>query len=97
LEPTTWRLAAPRATDWRAWDDEIVVFHQTTGSTHHLSAFGSAVLMALLDHPSGLDVRALVRALESRADHDDRSSLAEDVRAALTTLAELKLVESVTA
>ena len=88
-----WRPAAPHAIDWREWDDELVVYNDVTGSTHHLSVFGSMVLRALLEHASGVDMTSLVRDVESRVQSEASASLESEVAGALAELVRLQLAE----
>jgi len=92
-----WRLA--HAIAWREFDGEIVVYHDGTGSTHHLGSLGSAVLRALAAHASGIGIGALVHELGIEADpHGDAAAdAAADVEHALDELAELKIAIPVAA
>jgi hypothetical protein len=86
-----WRAAAPDALGARAFDDELVVYNETTGSTHHLSVLGSAVMQTLLRYPDGIAFGDLVRAIA-----DDEGVAADDalghaVARALDGLADLAL------
>ena len=85
-----WRAVAAQAIAWRQWDDEIVVYHDTNGSTHHLSPIASAVLLALLRHPSGMATASLVRAIAEDFDVANMS-LEGEIERALTDLANLEL------
>lgn len=88
-----WRLA--HAIAWREFDGEIVVYHDGTGSTHHLGSLGSAVLRALAAHASGIGIGALVHELGIEADpHGDAAA---DVEHALDELAEMKIAIPVAA
>jgi len=65
-----------------------VVFHETTGHTHHLGPLGRAVLLALLARPSGLRIPEIATLL----DHDALGT-EDPVPALERTLAELTDVE----
>jgi PqqD family protein of HPr-rel-A system len=53
---------------YREWDDELVVFNETTGHTHHIGPLGCAVLLALLARPRGLKTDEVLRALYGTPD-----------------------------
>jgi PqqD family protein of HPr-rel-A system len=86
-----WRPAAPRAIVWRRWDDEIVVYNEATGNTHHLGPLGSDVLLMLLRHPAGIDMAALVREIAERVEFESGAQPADEVRRALLELADAQL------
>lgn len=48
-----WRLAAAADLRWRAWDDEVVVYHEPTAATHLLPADAATVFLALHDAGAG--------------------------------------------
>ncbi len=56
---SSWRLAAG-SIGWRESDGEAVVYHDSTGNTHHVGPLGCAVLRALDDHPCGIGMDALL-------------------------------------
>jgi PqqD family protein of HPr-rel-A system len=87
-----WHAVEPRAISWRQWDDELVVYNDSTGSTHHLSSLGGALMLALLRHTSGIEMTALVRDIAERVDTaEDAALLSAEIDSALTELAELRL------
>ena len=86
-----WHAVEPRAIAWRQWDDELVVYNDSTGSTHHLSALGGALMLALLRHASGIEMAALVRDIAARDDTVEEALLSSEIERALTELAELRL------
>ena len=90
-----WRSAARDALGMRVLDDELVIYNEATGSTHHLSVLGSVVMQALLRYPDGIAFGDLVRAV---ADDDDTvvdDALEEAVARALDGLAALGLAAAV--
>ena len=91
MKDPTWRPLAPDALVSRTWDDELVVYNDVTGSTHHLNVLGRAVMQKLLSHPSGIAVSALVRGIADDARTAADGELAEAVERALADLAELRL------
>jgi PqqD family protein of HPr-rel-A system len=92
-----WRPLAPDALAARSWDDELVVYNDATGNTHHLSVLGRGVMMMLLSHPSGIPLSTIVRAIADDAGTAADDELAEVVERTLVHLAELRLAESVLA
>lgn len=97
MEESTWRPLAPDALASRTWDDELVVYNEVTGSTHHLSVLARAVMMTLLSHPSGIAVSALVRGIADDAGTTPDDELANAVERTLAHLAELRLAAPVPA
>jgi PqqD family protein of HPr-rel-A system len=91
MEDPTWRPLTPEALASRTWDDELVVYNDATGSTHHLNVLGRAVMQKLLSHPSGIAVSALVRDIAGDAGTSADDELAEAVERTLADLAELRL------
>ena len=91
---TRWQPLRPQALCWREWDDEFVVFNDDTGSTHHLSALGGEVMLALLRHPDGIGVDDLVRDLEPRFETDGNVELSAEIEHALSQLATLDIAAS---
>ena len=87
----SWCAARPDAMSWRKWDDEVVVYNELTGSTHHLSAVGSVVFLTLPRHPPGIEMAALVRDVSSHLAIAENPLLMRQVERALAELAELKL------
>jgi len=86
-----WRGAAPDALGMRVFDDELVVYNETTGSTHHLSVLGSVVMQTLLRHPDGIAFGDLVRAVGDDEGVAVDEALAHAIARALDGLAELAL------
>ena len=58
-----WRAIPAEALAWREWDSDVVVFNETTGSTHLLGEFGSEIFRRLLAAESGATVEALAAEL----------------------------------
>ena len=85
-----WRLAAGSSA-WRRFDDEAVVYHGATGSTHHLGPLGSALLSALMHHRTGADVETLLQHLHDDAAIGAEAVLAVEVERTLRELACLEL------
>ena len=89
-----WRPSRPQTLCWREWDDEFVVFNEDTGSTHHLNALGGEVMLALLRHPDGIGLDALVQDVGSRFETAGDIELAAEVEHTLSQLAALEIVAS---
>jgi len=89
-----WRVASPQAIAWREFDDELVIYDNATGDTHHLGALGGHVLLMLLRHPSGVAMPGLVREILDSAEITDNALLAGQIERTLSELAELRLVTS---
>lgn len=94
---SSWRLVAPDALASRSWDDELVLYNDVTGDTHHLSVLGHAVMTMLASHPSGIALAALVRGIADDAGTSADGELAEVVERTLAHLAELRLATPVSA
>jgi len=92
-----WRPFAPDAVASRSWNDELVVYNDVTGSTHHLGVLGSAVMTTLLLHPTGIAQTALVRGIADDAGVVADGDLAAAVERALADLSELRLATAVPA
>jgi PqqD family protein of HPr-rel-A system len=87
-----WRPLFPGTLAWREWDDELVVYNDATGNTHHLSPIASAVLLALAPHRDGIDTPALVRLVEDRSEPSEHARLPVEVGRTLDELERLQLV-----
>jgi PqqD family protein of HPr-rel-A system len=88
----TWRALAPEAIASRTFDDELVLYNDVTGSTHHLSVLGRSVMLAVLAHPCGVALDALVRRVADDSGIDADDALAQSVERTLAELSELRLV-----
>lgn len=86
-----WRLLAPEGFAWREWDDELVIYNEATGSTHHLGALGAEVLLALMRSPDGTNVVALTRDIAARVDLGTGVQLPVEIERALEQLAHFRL------
>jgi PqqD family protein of HPr-rel-A system len=87
-----WRAVAPEAIAVREWDDELVVYNDSTGHTHHLAPFGGKVLLALLDNPAGLNLPELIESVAAAVQISEAKVLAPVVEEALEELARLDLI-----
>jgi PqqD family protein of HPr-rel-A system len=87
---SSWRLAAGSIA-WREFDGEAVVYHDSTGDTHHLGPLGCAVLRVLDHHPSGIGMDALVRHLHPDGAIAFDAALAVEIERTLGELARLEL------
>lgn len=88
----SWRVVAPDALAVREWDDELVVYNDLDGHTHHLAPLGGKVLLALLDFPAGTDVATLIASVGALVAIDEAEVLAPAVDEALDELASLHIV-----
>lgn len=94
MENRTWRALAPEAIASRSFDDELVLYNGVTGSTHYLSVLGRSVMLAVLAHPSGLALEALVRRVAEDSSVGADDALAQSVERTLAELSDLRLVTS---
>ena len=90
-----WRGVARDALGMRVLDDELVVYNETTGSTHHLSVLGTVVMQALLRYPDGIAFHDLVRAVADDEGAVVDDELADALARALDSLAALGLAVAV--
>ena len=93
--PGTWRVVPPEAIALREWDDELVVYNDGNGNTHHLAPVAGKVLLALLHKPTGLDELELIDSVGAMTEIDEASVLAPVVEEALHELGRLGLVACV--
>lgn len=96
MENRTWRALAPEAIASRSFDDELVLYNDATGSTHYLSVLGRSVMLAVLAHPSGLALEALVRRVAEDSGVGVDDAFAQSVERTLAELSESRLVTSTT-
>jgi len=90
-EQAQWRAATPHALAWRRFDDEVVIYNDSTGSTHQLGALAGEIMLSLIQNPSGMDLHALVRDLTLRLELAGELDVATEVQRALDDLSELHL------
>ena len=93
-EATWWRPAEPSALTWRKWEDEVIVYNEATGDTHHLNPLASKLWLTLLSHPGGLRVEAVFHLVAAEVSEKETEP---QILRALTDLAQLELVISSTA
>ncbi len=91
-EASPWRAVSPDAIAVREWDEELVVYNDCTGHTHHLAPFGGKVLLALLDNPAGLELPELIESVAATLQISEAEVLAPVVEEALEELARLDLI-----
>jgi PqqD family protein of HPr-rel-A system len=91
MHSATWRAVAPARLAFREWDDEIVVYDDSTGSTHRLTPLAAQILRSLVRHPSGIVTDDLVAAIAPSTTIEDDVSVASQVGRILAQLAELGL------
>lgn len=90
-DASAWRAVAPEAIALREWDDELVVYNDADGHTHHLAPLGGKVLLALLRHPAGSSVTQLIESVAAMTDIRESTVLTPLVVEALEELARLDL------
>lgn len=84
LSALRWRLDAAAGRHWRAWDDEVVVFHEPTAATHLLPADAATVFLTLRDAgQDGLDEASLWDQLGESAPADARKQHLRDILGSL--------------
>jgi PqqD family protein of HPr-rel-A system len=86
-----WRPVLPEAICWRSWDDELVLYNDATGATHHLNPLGSEVVCALLACPRGISEADLASKLALLVDSSEESVLRAQISQTLIKLDELQL------
>lgn len=91
----SWRVVACEAIAVREWDEELVVYNDLDGATHHLAPLGGKVLLALLERPSGFDASDLTARVGMLIGIDEADVLAPVVDEALDELVRLDLVTQV--
>ncbi|HEX7326912.1 MAG TPA: HPr-rel-A system PqqD family peptide chaperone [Casimicrobiaceae bacterium] len=89
---STWRVVAPGALTVREWDDELVVYNDLDGNTHHLAPLGGKVLLALIAHPDGLNDETLIGRIGERLAIAEAHVLAPAIDEALDELGKLGLI-----
>ena len=87
-----WRAVAPDAIATREWNDELVVYNDSTGHTHHLGPLGGTVLLAFLRNPAGLELQPLIESVATAVDIREFDILAPLIEEALEELSRLELV-----
>lgn len=81
-----WQVDPAAARHWRAWDDEVVVFHEPTAATLLLPADAATVFLTLLEAgPAGLDEAGLRDELGETAPDDERIRHLRDILDSLQT------------
>ena len=96
-DPSYWHAAMPYALAWRRFDEEVVIYNDSTGSTHQLGALAGEVMISLLQNSSGLAFPALVDDLTSRIEVVGSVDVAAEIQRALDELSELQLASRTTA
>jgi PqqD family protein of HPr-rel-A system len=96
-DPSHWHAAMPYALAWRRFDEEVVIYNDSTGSTHQLGALAGEVMISLLQNASGLAFPALLDDVTSRIDFAGSIDVAAEVQRTLDELSDLQLVSRSTA
>lgn len=87
-----WCVVAPGALAAHEWDDELVVYDDLDGHTHHLAPLAGKVLLALLECRDGLSDAMLIERVGQLLAIDDAQVLAPAVEEALDELGRLALI-----
>ena len=87
-----WRVVAPCTLTVREWDDELVVYNDLDGDTHHLAPLGGKVLLALLAHTDGLNGATLIAHIGERLAITEAQVLAPAIEEALDEIERLGLI-----
>jgi PqqD family protein of HPr-rel-A system len=75
----------------RSWDDEFVVYNESSGDTHLLDGVAGEILQALIAAPA--EIEALVTSLGAKWDTDPSAELHRQIERILVDLQALALVE----
>jgi PqqD family protein of HPr-rel-A system len=84
LSALRWRIDDAAGRHWRAWGDEVVVFHEPTAATHLLPADAATVFLTLGEAgPHGLDEASLWHELGESAPGDEQKRHLRDILGSL--------------
>jgi hypothetical protein len=89
-EPPRWRVVVPRALVLRAWEDELVIYNESTGHTHLLGVVPGKLLQMLLED-GGQSVVSLIHSAKASPEWRAPGAISE-IEFALSEMARLKLV-----
>lgn len=89
------RIVAPDSIAMQEWDDELVVYNDLDGNTHHLAPVGGKVLRALIEKPAGLNANELIARVGTLIGIDEADVLAPAVDDALDELTRIGLIVAV--
>lgn len=78
---------------WVGWDDEYVVFEESSGETHQLDAFRAFVLNSAVEGP--IQVEGLLADMISAMPVEDRQATAQALQGVVDELETVGLLERV--
>ncbi len=90
-----WRAVPQSDLDWAQWGGDFAIFHRSSGLTHFVNASTALLLKEILVEPRGAESAS--RALAARQGVAADEPFSSQVRGLLLRLAELGLVDRVTA
>jgi PqqD family protein of HPr-rel-A system len=88
-----WRVIAGQSLQYRAWDDEFVLYNNLSGDTHLLGASAIHVLLAL--QRAALDADGLALSLCAALQLERDAELDADVAELVASLGALSLIERI--
>jgi PqqD family protein of HPr-rel-A system len=86
-----WRAASKLI--WREWDEELVVYNDEDGNTHHLGPLGRDLLQTLIAKHAGMETSELVDLLIPKlSEGDSTTASSSQLEDALEELDRLGLI-----
>lgn len=89
----TFRLNPVAQLHWVGWEDEYVVFEESSGETHQLDAFRAFVLNSAIEGP--IQVEGLLADMVSAMPVEDRQTTAQALQSVVEELETVGLLERV--
>ncbi|NOT67764.1 MAG: HPr-rel-A system PqqD family peptide chaperone [Methylophilaceae bacterium] len=88
---TRWHATTGGSLHWRAWDDEMVIYNNTSGDTHLLGVDAAQILLLFEQAPADLGIVSEQFATGFPAETHEESTL--QIEQILLQLHELALIE----